>query len=155
MIHASGKRTRDSAVRALPCTPAGEGNGGAQQRTDIQLTANGLQLDSHLLGAHFPVVCNSPPLPLRANQSLTPAPFHFVLEVQILPSLLFCCDKHVQVCELLQGHRSKSLVHLPLSVLLMLSGCHGSCGRQAAADVAREYMGAPGAACAAAAGACS
>lgn len=63
---------------------AGGGGIGLQLRTEVELTANGLQVDSHLPHVHYPVVCNSQAPPLRREgRGPSRPPFLCSLEVAI------------------------------------------------------------------------
>lgn len=53
-----------------------------QLRTSVKLTAGGLQIDSHLSDAHYPVVCKWQPMSAqRQGHAAASPPFLFVLEV--------------------------------------------------------------------------
>ena len=55
---------------------------GLQQRRDVALRASGLQIDSYLADAHFPVVCRSLPAPqLRGGRGATQPAFLCSVEV--------------------------------------------------------------------------
>ena len=57
---------------------------GLQQRRDVAVSASGLQIDSYLADAHFPVVCRSLPAPqLRWGHGATQPAFTCSVEVML------------------------------------------------------------------------
>lgn len=56
---------------------------GVQLRSHVTLTAGGLQVDSHLADAHYPVVCKwQPASARRQGRAAAQPPFLFSLEVR-------------------------------------------------------------------------